>query len=377
MTFFITTKNITFAFILFCSMTVFGQDITLMSYNVGSNNWSITKDSVITRITANDPDIFCAIEAGQSKRPFIESELTNYRMIETFGTSPSNSDSHIFLRKNMFDVVDSGFVQMETYVGYTGMGRYINWARLEETSSGNQFLVYASHFVANVGANADSAVIAQYRHADGMIQLLSQHTSLNIPMITVGDFNASVASDVMQFLLEQTPITYNSTTITNPIELDDSWDIANPGIPKPPTVSSGQSKIDWIVVSVDTDVTLAIIDDQGVNGNGIPPSDHLPLMIGFDFLDFTSLNEMSTNSTIEVYPNPFKNSVSFELNSEVSGPLVVTIVNSIGQVVKQVELFDNSIKNVTLNLPDLQDGLYFAHIVAPNMNQVIQLLKKN
>jgi hypothetical protein len=34
-----------------------------MSYNIGSANWATTKDSVIARITSNDPDIFCAVEA--------------------------------------------------------------------------------------------------------------------------------------------------------------------------------------------------------------------------------------------------------------------------------------------------------------------------
>jgi endonuclease/exonuclease/phosphatase family metal-dependent hydrolase len=270
------------------SFSAFSQQIKLMSYNIGSANWSTTKDSVIARITANDPDVFCAIEAGPMSRPYVESSLTNYRMLQTFDGSPQYSDSHIFLKENMFTVLDSGAVQMDTYVGYTGMDRYVNWARLQTISSETEFIVYASHFVATVGANADSATIGQYRHADGMIQLMNPHTSLNIPLIAVGDFNAGAQTDVMKLLLDQTPITYNSITLTNPIVIDDSWDIANPSTTKPGTTFTGSNAIDWIIVTPNTNVISAIIDEQGINESAIPPSDHKALQIIFDLTGTTS-----------------------------------------------------------------------------------------
>ncbi|HIA35705.1 MAG TPA: hypothetical protein EYN89_02960, partial [Flavobacteriales bacterium] len=207
-----------------------------MSYNIGSSHWSTTKDSVISRIMTNDPDVFCAIEATGNTRPYLESSLTNYNLLQTFGGNPNMSESHIFYRKNMFAVIDSGYIQMDTYGGYSGPNRYVNWVRLEHNSSQNQFLVYASHMVYIVPSNSDSATIGQYRHADGMVQLMNQHVPLNIPMITAGDFNADSSTAVMQFLQHQTPITFNSLTINNPIDMEDSWYVANPTMQKPGTV---------------------------------------------------------------------------------------------------------------------------------------------
>ena len=188
---------------IFLSLTTYAQDISLMSFNIGSSNWIGSRDSVVARITFNNPDVFCAIEATGNTRPFIESSLTDYNMLKTFGSNPNLSESHIFYRKEMFSIIDSGFVQMNTYGGYTGPNRYVNWAKLEETSSQNQFLVYASHILFVSPTNVDSASVGQYRHANGMVQLMNQHTSLNIPMITVGDFNADSSSTVMQFLVHQ------------------------------------------------------------------------------------------------------------------------------------------------------------------------------
>ena len=268
-----------------------------MAFNIGSSHWASTRDSVVARIEFNDPDVFCAIEATGQTRPFIESELTDYHMLQTFGANPNLSESHVFYRKNMFTVMDSGFVEMETYGGYTGPARYVNWARLEENYSLEQFVVYASHFVFVFPASPDSGMVGQYRHANGMVQLMNQHTSLNIPLITVGDFNADSATTVMQFLQHQTDITFNSQTITNPIVLEDSWYIANPFVQKPGTVgNSGMNAVDWILTTPNTNVITALIDNQGVNQSGDFPSDHRPLLITFNLSDPTALQDLHQNT---------------------------------------------------------------------------------
>ena len=76
------TNMLTLIGFMFLSTTINAQHIKIMSYNIGSSHWSTTKDSVITRVTNNDPDIFCAIEATGNTRPFIESSLTNYHMFK-------------------------------------------------------------------------------------------------------------------------------------------------------------------------------------------------------------------------------------------------------------------------------------------------------
>ncbi len=344
------------ALILFSTVNSHSQEISLMSYNIGSSNWAITKDSVIGRVLDNDPDVFCAIEAGPMNRPFVETSLTEYRLIKTFGDSPNLTESHIFIRNDKFIVIDSGYAEMETYVGYGGMGRYVNWAQLQDNITGLEFIVYASHYVSTMGGGADSAYVAQSRHSDGMIQLMNEHIGLDIPQITVGDFNASVLTDIMKFLLDQTPITYYDITINNPIVLDDSWEIANPGMTKPATTSTGSSAIDWILTTTNTHVTSAIIDDQGVNDDDLYPSDHLPLQITFELTDGATINEELYTSNLITYPNPFVNSVRFKFNTEIDDPVHLEIHSIDGQLVYTSNMVNNEI-NVDLN--QLQEGSYF------------------
>lgn len=349
---------------LLISIASYGQEIKLMSFNIGSSNWLGNRDSVIARIVFNNPDVLCAIEATGNTRIFLESSLSDYHMLQTFGNSPNTTESHIFYRKNLFSVIDSGYAQMETYGGYNGPGRYVNWARFQDNSSGNDFVVYASHFVARVGPNADSAVIGQYRHADSMVKLMNLHSPLNIPLITAGDFNADSSSAVMQFLQHQIPVTFNSTTITNPVNLDDSWYVANPTDKKPGTVGMGMTAIDWILTTPDTDVTGALIDDKGKNPGGDFPSDHRPLVITFNLSVNTSSGELSDLARLNVYPNPVDNYVRFDLNSQKPGKLTVLIYDVAGRLVSKAgkSVYEFESGSFKMNLDGLTTGLYFYHL---------------
>ena len=273
----------------FFTFNLVAQEVSIMSYNIGSVNWNTTKDSVVGRILANDVDVICLNEAGGSKLSYLTTVLANYRLLQTFGNTPNQTSTHIFI-KNAISVLDSGFVQTDTYVGYTGQDRFVNWGKLSYNNI--SFFVYANHFVSPYGTNADSAIIGQYRHANTMVQLMNSHYIYNLPQITCGDFNADSSKAVMQFLQHQTPITYNNTIISNPIILNDSWYLANPFISKPSTVSIGMANasIDWILTNTHTNVIGAFIDNSGVNINGLFPSDHFPIITIFT-LSMTSINE--------------------------------------------------------------------------------------
>lgn len=342
----------------FLSHATNAQQIKLMSYNIGSSHWSTTKDSVIARILANDPDVFCAIEATGNTRPFVESSLTDYNMLQTFGNDANICESHIFYRKNMFSIMDSGFVEMDTYGGYTGPGRYVNWARLEETSSQNQFLVFASHILFVFPNNLDSSSVGQYRHADGMVQLMNQHAALNIPMITVGDFNADSSSAVMQFLDHQISVTFNTTTITNPIDLDDSWYVANPSTQKPGTVGMGDMAVDWILTTPNTGVVSALIDDQG-SSDGVLPSDHKPLQITFDLgTTTTSFQEFSNTHSLSVYPNPFQNHIIFDFGMIDNESLDLEIFDIGGSLVHSATDIRANKSTYRVDGSSLNNGIY-------------------
>ena len=356
-------------FILFglFSLNGIGQKVSLMSYNIGSSNWIGNRDSVIERIATNDPDVFCVIEATGNSRPFIENSFPNYNMIQTFGTTPNLAESHIFYRQNMFTIIDSGYALMDTYVGYTGIARYVNWARFEVTSTSNQFIVYASHFIYVPPSNPDSSTVAQYRHADSMIQLMNQHTALNIPMITVGDFNADSAKTVMQFLQHQTSVTYGATTINNPIALNDSWYTANPSTQKPGTVGSGSLAIDWILTTPNTMVTSAIIDNGGYNlATSSFPSDHMPLMIEFN-LTTTSISE-STAFFNQIYPNPTSSQLIIKSDFDIKN---ISISDLTGKMLKLITPISE-----TIDVSYLPSGIYFIKLSGEQNTIIKKFIKQ-
>jgi len=228
--------------------------------------------------------------------------------------------------------------------------------------------------------NPDSSTIGQYRHADGMVQLMNQHAPLNIPMITVGDFNADSSSTVMQFLIHQTAITYNSTTITNPVELDDSWYVANPFVEKPGTVGSGGiTAIDWILTTPNTNVLNAIIDDQGVNPNGGFPSDHRPLVITFNLPDITPIDEISSDFKLKVFPNPFQENIQFEIELEMADEISLKIFDTLGRLVKTKEVAEINAGNhqIEIDLNDLMDGIYFYQLQTTKEQSKGSIIKRN
>jgi len=208
--------------------------------------------------------------------------------------------------------------------------------------------------------------------------LMNEHSSLGVSLITVGDFNATRCSEVMQFLLEQTPVNYGNATYTNPLSLDDSWDIANPNTIKPGTVgnSSNGMAIDWIIVNTGLKVSKAIVD---TNSSGA--SDHLPLIINIgDEETITSLYKSPSETyRLIAYPNPFHSIVTFDFESIYDENVSLDILSVSGKVVYHLDtdkLFLHK-GSIELDLSVLPPNVYYYHLVAPNHTLTGSLIKSN
>ena len=71
------------------------------------------------------------------------------------------------------------------------------------------------------------------------------------------------------------------------------------------------------------------------------------------------IKEIDESSLINIYPNPAKNKLQLELNNEKYINNNIFIYNIFGQVVKQLRADK---KQLTVNITDLQDGIYFIKI---------------
>ncbi|MFK7935826.1 MAG: CotH kinase family protein, partial [Saprospiraceae bacterium] len=75
----------------------------------------------------------------------------------------------------------------------------------------------------------------------------------------------------------------------------------------------------------------------------------------FDCDELVSVNELPLAQQLEVYPNPFKNQITFSLKNESVNDGEVLIFNTLGHLVTRFELSQKQ----TLNQQSLPTGLYF------------------
>ncbi|MFT6814988.1 MAG: PKD repeat protein [Sphingobacteriales bacterium] len=87
----------------------------------------------------------------------------------------------------------------------------------------------------------------------------------------------------------------------------------------------------------------------------------------------TSIN-YSSLSNLEIYPNPFNDYLTIELNSELNENVVIEIFDVLG--VKQQAKISNDNENYQLNTSSLNSGIYFISVRNEN-TRVVRKVKKN
>ncbi|MEI5908243.1 endonuclease/exonuclease/phosphatase family protein [Bacillus spongiae] len=231
-----------------------------MSFNILADRrtWRNRREGIINKIFEVNPDIAGLQEAFSVQRNDLSFGLSStYDLIEF--NIPVNYDNPILVRKDYFTILDSGFVE----AAECNFTRYITWLRLRENNSIKEFYFYNNHFCFQpMTVKEEQAIIQAQTIYEHQTQLCGNEQMA----ISVGDFNSNRSSSVMEYLLEQVPI----DGTPNPVNLVDTWDIANPTTPKPPTTQQGAA-IDWIITLSGTTVTEATI----VNSDGF--SDHFPV----------------------------------------------------------------------------------------------------
>ncbi|MCW8980057.1 MAG: S8 family serine peptidase [Altibacter sp.] len=86
-----------------------------------------------------------------------------------------------------------------------------------------------------------------------------------------------------------------------------------------------------------------------------------------------SVEEFAADA-ISMYPNPATNEVFIALKETLSETLSVRIVNSLGQQLQQVERAPNGSNEISLNVSQLQTGLYFVTIESGTQSTTKKLL---
>ncbi len=120
------------------------------------------------------------------------------------------------------------------------------------------------------------------------------------------------------------------------------------------------------------DVATIKLDDAlsgGWNAYDEDISDHRPVALRMSVSGGVNINSMSTETNIEIYPNPSKHETNIHLpeNFEASS---LTLHNSNGEIVNVLEINDK--KLFTLNTEQMAPGIYY--IFVPGMQPTVKKL---
>ena len=268
-----------------------GSEIaTIMTYNVKAPDWSSARaDIVADIIRQQDADLVGLQEAGNIQQNDLLSRLGDVYDFENFAGGAAFEP--ILLKKGVFAVVASGSNTVSP--GCNNQG-FVNYLVLEHLTSAERLIVHNSHFCAtiiNFPVGEPTAVERNQAHAAELVNTIIANQALwNAPAIALGDLNASINSGTMQFLLEQVSF---GNGVANSLVLDDTWDSAFSGIPKP-------AIIDWILV---TDVGLFVTDAAVIsNAQTALASDHEPVLATLA-IDTTALT-LAVNLDVEAPTAP-------------------------------------------------------------------------
>ena len=173
----------------------------------------------------------------------------------------------ILLKKDVFTIIASGSNTVTP--GCNNQG-FVNYLVLEHVTSAERFIVHNVHFCATVivfPVGEPTALERNQAHAAAVVDTIIDNQAMwRAPAIVLGDLNASINSDTMQFLLEQTSL---QSAAANPIVLNDAWDSAFPGVPYP-------ARIDWILL---TDTGFKVLDAAVISdAQTAQASDHEPVL---------------------------------------------------------------------------------------------------
>ncbi len=246
---------------------VLGSEIaTIMTYNVQAPGWTSARaDIVADIIRQQNADIVGLQEAGTIQQGDLLNRLGDVYDIETFAAGAAFEP--ILLKKDIFAVLDSGSNTVTP--GCNSQG-FVNYLVLEHVASAERLIVHNNHFCATIidfPAGEPTAVERNEAHAAALVTTIVDNQAIwNAPAIALGDLNASINSDTMQFLLEQTTLPSGAA---NPIVLNDAWESAFPGVPYP-------ARIDWILM---TDTGFKVLDAAVISdAQTAQASDHEPVL---------------------------------------------------------------------------------------------------
>ena len=257
-----------------------GEEVNIMSFNIrygaandGINSWENRKEFVYETIKREKYDFIGVQEALGFQIEFIKEKMDGYHVFSRGREkNPTKGEScGIFYSDSWeIDIEESGTFWLSENPQKpasknwdASLPRITTWARFMHKKTGFSVYVYNTHFD-HLGQTA----------RENSSKIIIKHISArkyDIPVILIGDFNASETNEAIKTIKKGIP--------QGP-SFFDPWNFLNPNSKKRGTFNSWESrkdgaKIDYIFVLEGTQVLDAQILRETFQGRN--PSDHYPV----------------------------------------------------------------------------------------------------
>ena len=272
-------KLILFIFYIFLGLIITSnmtaQDFSCISFNIrydnhkdGLNAWPHRKEAVVNVLKENEPLVFGLQEAKSHQLEYIDSCLNNFAFVGLGRDGGLKGElSPVFYDSARISLIKSSTFWLsetpeEISVGWDAdLRRICSYALLEMKDSNRQFWVFNTHFD-HVGK------IARTESAKLILNSIKRLNSKNLPVILMGDFNATP---------DETPIKEICKVFFDTFDSDNYTESTFNGF----NSKTQPKRIDYIFAKNFTVKSFKI--DKEMRSEGLYISDHYPVTATFQF----------------------------------------------------------------------------------------------
>lgn len=274
--------RITFIICLIVSGFQVRAQHTIITYNIryntpndGEHAWPKRSKDVINLLKFHKAEVFCLQEALHGQVKEIDEAFVDFTYVGVGRDDGIQKGEYapIFYNKKHFKEIEHGNFWLSETPDIPALGwdaaciRICTWIILEESDSGNQFMVFNTHFD-HVGELAR-------KNAAKLILKKVKRISDGKPVILCGDFNLAPESVPIKKLSSRLNDSYTSTELP-PHGARGTWSgFTNKDKPG--------ARIDYVFVSDDIRVLRYAALTDSRDGNYF--SDHLPVLVEIDCPD--------------------------------------------------------------------------------------------
>ena len=258
--------------------------VRFMTYNVQSPGWNQNRRAqVVATIMDQQPDVLGLHEASS----FRNGADLMADLAEAFEPHLTETSDPIYLRRERgLRVLEEGIETLPACSGVLGGATLLTWMKLE-TAEGARFDFYNTHLCVSQTPSGEGDPEGNQRQAVAVADFISENSDEETTYLLAGDLNATQDSATILYLLRGEPLTVDDVVFGNPIELEDTWQLApeNSGLEKSGTgASGGQSVLDWILMNP----LVAVVEARVIRFDIAPGeesffSDHLPVVATLEF----------------------------------------------------------------------------------------------